>query len=40
MPAISLELFHAIQIWLTLDVIGGLWLAYAIHNAPLLEWHD
>jgi len=37
MPAISLALFHAIQIWLALDVIGGLWLAYAIHNAPLLE---
>ena len=40
MPAISLELFHLIQIWLTLDVIAGLYLAYEINRAPLLEWHD
>jgi hypothetical protein len=33
----SIELFHFIQAWLSLDVIGGLWLAYAVHTAPLME---
>ncbi len=31
--------YHVIQIWLVLDVIAGLWLAYALEHAPRLEWH-
>jgi hypothetical protein len=40
MHAISLATYHLIQIWLVLDIIGGLWLAYEVQRAPRLDWHD
>lgn len=34
---ITIQTFHLVQAWLIVDIAAGLWLAYAVRRAPILD---